>query len=177
MNKFFTAMAAVALTAAGARANDTLLKFNGGIGVIPGSAVVQQAGTPLGSEGPVKPNIVRGFFPSPQPWRITSLKATVKTDGHISLSGTGLLLAGGDKIGTTAGVSVRATVVCGTSPLDTTDHETTSIVQLSLEGDFAFDELLDSPDLTTCKNPTLVIFNPFTAQWLAAGILTADNTN
>lgn len=68
-------------------------------------------------------------------------------------------------------------VVCGTSPLDTTDHETTSVVQLSPEGDFAFDEPLDSPDLTTCKNPTLVILNPFTAQWLAAGILTADNTN
>jgi hypothetical protein len=177
MKKLFSAMAVIALTSLGAGANDTLLKFNGGIGVIPAGGVVQPDGQPLGSPGVVKPNIVRGFFPPGAPWRINSLKATVKVDGHINLTGTGLLLAGGDKIGTTAGVSVRASVVCGTSPLDTTDHETPSIVQLSPEGDFAFDEVLDSANLTTCVNPTLVIFNPFTAQWLAAGILSADNTH
>ena len=89
---FFALALAVALVPLTVRADNDLVEFNGGIAVDP------EAGT----------NTVRGVIPGGVPWEIMSLRADVETDGHIVVSGRGLLLAGGDGIATNGGQSVRA---------------------------------------------------------------------
>src|SRR5260370_41185940 len=63
------------LVASLAMADDTFVKFKGGIGVIPVSSV-GPTGAPLG-------NVVRGIQPPGQPWVIRALTAEVKVDGRI----------------------------------------------------------------------------------------------
>jgi hypothetical protein len=91
---FLAAMAPVA-----AMTSDTLVKFKGGIGVIP---VSSGAGTPNanGTFPDVNRNTVRTVNPPGQIWTIADLKARVKVDGSIKVDGRGLLLAGGNGIGT-----------------------------------------------------------------------------
>ncbi len=48
----------------------------------------------------VNRNIVRGVNPAGQIWVIDDLKADVSIDGHIRVKGRGLLLGGGNAIGT-----------------------------------------------------------------------------
>src|SRR5207248_6876351 len=77
---------------------DSLVRFDGGIGVIPvSSATVNADGSVT-----INRNIVRGVNPPGQPWVIAGLEADVETDGQIIVRGQGLLLAGGDNIGFTA---------------------------------------------------------------------------
>src|SRR2546427_1263518 len=90
-------------------ADDTLVRFKGGIGVIPVSSGVGQGAT----AEVVNRNIVLGVQPPGQIWRISDLDAKVKTNGDIQVRGEGLLLAGGNGIGTNAGQSVAATLFCG----------------------------------------------------------------
>src|SRR5215475_15623333 len=87
-------------------ADESLAKFKGGIGVIPVSSGVGTAAT----AEVVNRNIVRGVQPPGQIWRIEDLTANVKVDGHIRVAGRGLLLAGGNNIGTNANQSVFATL-------------------------------------------------------------------
>jgi len=139
-----------------ARADDIFLKFKGGIGVDP----VSNLGVP---------NIVRGISPPGQPWVIRALSAEVKVDGRIHIEGRGLLLAGGNAIGTNGGQSVFATLICGT-----TVHSTpvANAVALAADGDFRIDDFLSPAPLKPCDNPVLLIRsstipgNP----WFAAGI-------
>src|SRR5271156_5716022 len=74
---------------------NTLVVFDGGIGVIPVASGV--------GPGPVATavnlNIVRGVEPAPQIWVIRDLAASVKTNGTIHVVGLGLLLGGGNEIG------------------------------------------------------------------------------
>src|SRR3981081_4458055 len=84
-----------------AAADDSLVKFKGGIGVIPVSAGVGCAPT-LGTAQMVESvnrNIVRGVQPPGQLWVIADLRADVRADGSIKVRGRGLLLAGGNGIG------------------------------------------------------------------------------
>ena len=90
---------------------DSLVRFDGGIGVIPASSAA----------GPVNPdntfpnvtkNVVRGVNPPGSPWRIADLKADVDVYGRIKVRGRGLLLAGGNGIGTNANQKVFATLIC-----------------------------------------------------------------
>ena len=65
-------------------------------------------------------NVVCGVAPGGIPWRISRLHANVLTDGHITVEGRGLLLAGGNAtlvnaIGTNGGQSVRAELFCNTT--------------------------------------------------------------
>src|SRR5262252_10378550 len=89
-------------------ADDSLVKFKGGIGVIPVSSGVGQAAT----AEVVNRNIVRGVQPPGQIWVIADLSADVKTDGSIKVRGKGLLLGGGNNIGGNANQSVFATLIC-----------------------------------------------------------------
>src|SRR5438132_13206272 len=100
----------VSLSVSSVLADDNLVKFKGGIGVIPVSSGVGAAAT----AEVVNRNIVRGVQPAGQIWRIEDLKANVKLDGRITVHGEGLLLAGGNNIGTNAGASVFATLFGGT---------------------------------------------------------------
>jgi hypothetical protein len=136
-------------------AQDRLVRFDGGIGVIPTSA------------GGVA-NTVRGAPPGGQPWVISRLTADVRTDGRISVDGRGLLLAGGNNIGTNAGASVFARLFCG--PIATAASFDSQAVPLSPEGDFRIDGQLPGLLLQTCERPVLLIINQANGAWFAAGI-------
>src|SRR5438309_470832 len=88
--------------------DNSLVRFNGGIGVDPVSNVAVTATTTT-----VSPNVVRGVLPPGQIWRIGALDANVTVEGHIHVRGRGLLLGGGNAIGTNGGQSVFATLFCG----------------------------------------------------------------
>jgi hypothetical protein len=164
----------VALFARSAVANDTLVKFRGGIGDIP---VANVAGTanPDGTFPDVTRNIVRGVEPAGQIWVISALKADVKVDGRIHVDGRGLLLGGGNAIGLTANASVFATLICeAVAPF--TEHSTNGAgVALEPNGDFRIDDVLVPAPPADCASPVLLIRNaePNPA-WFAAGIPEQD---
>jgi hypothetical protein len=148
-----------------ASSDDTLVRFNGGIGVIPVSAaVVNTDGTPSS----VSRNVVRGVNPPGQIWRITDLNAEVSADGRIRVKGKGLLLAGGNGIGTAAGQSVFATLICEAAPPFTLRSTSPAGVALQPNGDFEIDDML-SPAPGTCASPVLLIRN-LQGAWFAAGV-------
>lgn len=139
-----------------------LVRFDGGIGVIP----VNSAGA----------NTVRGVIPGGQPWVIADLRADIRLDGSIDAAGKGLLLAGGNSIGTTGGASVVATLLCGPLPNGPfTSHSTpvASAVKLEPNGDFRITDLLSPAPPSPCDNPVLLIVNT-AGRWFAAGIEKLD---
>jgi hypothetical protein len=147
------------------------LKFSGGIGVIPISNVAVDATGAV----TVTRNMVRGINSPGQIWRIKDLEARIKNNGDIKVDGEGLLLAGGDNIGTNAGQSVAAQLFCG-------DQSFTSPgVPLEDNGDFKIEGILSPLPLpSTCETPVLLIrsINLTTGvlgAWFAAGIPDLDN--
>ena len=153
------------------RHDDTLVKFKGGIGAIPISNVAVDATTGAVT---VTRNMVRGVNSPGQIWRIGDLKARVKVDGHIRVDGQGLLLAGGNNIGTNANQSVRARLFCGT------DVHESILVPLEANGDFKIDDILTPVSPTNnpvptnpCTTPVLLIVNAG-GNWFAAGIPDLD---
>ena len=153
---------------------NSLVRFEGGIGVDPvSSGVVPQGQQPLTSEV-VNRNFVRGTPPPGQIWRIAALTADVKIDGRIRVQGRGLLLAGGNSIGTNANQSVRARLFCDA----TTAFDSANLVALQPNGDFRIDDVLRSTGGATppnpCASPVLLIINGGGA-WFAAGIPDLDN--
>lgn len=145
----------------------TLVKFKGGIGVIPVTGVA--------ANGTVNLNTVRGVNPG-APWRIADLDATVGFDGHIKVTGRGLLLASGNGIGTNAGQSVHATLFCGAAATATTHNTTTTGVALAADGDFKIDDFLSPPPPANCDTPVLLIRN-VGGVWFAAGIPQTEDTD
>jgi hypothetical protein len=140
------------------QADETLVRFDGGIGVSPVSRVDGTDAT-----GPAVRNVVRGVNPGGQPWVIDTLRATVKVDGRIDVAGTGLLLAGGNNVGRNGGQSVRAVLFCGT------DRFTSDLVPLDARGDFRINGSLSPIPPSLCDNPALLIISAG-GSWFAAGI-------
>ena len=157
----------VMLASVGAGASELLVRFEGGIGVIPASA---GAGTPNAdlTLPNVKANAVRGVPPGAGPWRIADLQAEITTDGRVHVRGRGLLLASGNAIGQNANQSVFATLICEpVSPF--VEHSTNKAgVLLDADGDFRIDDELDSVP-ASCASPVLLIRNTG-GVWFAAGI-------
>ena len=156
-------------------ADDSLVKFKGGIGVIPvssGVAVPPTLGTAQVVES-VNRNIVRGVQPPGQIWVIADLRADVKADGlgSIKVRGKGLLLGGGNNIGFNAGQSVRATLLCTN---DGNVLHDSGLVPLEANGDFRIEDVLSPAPPTPCDNAVLLIRNPAGA-WFAAGIPNLGN--
>ena len=89
-------------------ADDTLARFEGGIGVIPVSSGQGTGATAT----TVNRNLVRGVQPAGQIWVIRKLKAKVKTNGTIKVEGEGLVLGGGNNVGRATGQRVFATLIC-----------------------------------------------------------------
>lgn len=144
-------------------ADESLITFDGGIGVIPVSRAAG-AVTPAGTFLEVVRNDVFGTPPGGQPWRIAGLSADVKITGHIKVDGRGLLLAGSNNIGTNANQMVRARLFCGG-----TAHNS-GLVPLEANGDFRIDDVLDPLPLpSSCDNPALLIVSGG-GNWFAAGI-------
>ena len=136
-----------------ATADDRLVRFEGGIGVVPARV------------GGVA-NIVRGVNPGGQPWVISRLSADVRSDGRISVEGRGLLIAGGDSIGTNANQSVRARLFCGAGTGTPFDSE---LVPLEADGDFRIDGQLSGMPPAQCDRPVLLIVGGG-GNWFAAGM-------
>jgi hypothetical protein len=127
-----------------------LVRFEGGIG-----------SQPLRS-GPAV-NVVRGVNPGGQPWVISRLSADVRLDGRVSVVGLGLLLGGGDNIGTNGNQSVRARLFCGGVAHDS------DVVPLEASGDFRIEGELTPLPPSPCLNPVLLIVSAG-GNWFAAGI-------
>jgi hypothetical protein len=144
-----------------AMADESLVRFKGGIGVNPVSNVVGTAST-----GDATRNTVREIAPGGQPWVIEGLKAEVKVDGRIRVDGRGLLLAGGNGIGTTGGQQVKAVLFCG--PVPGIAHSS-GLVALEPDGDFTIHDVLTPAPPQSCENPVLLIVNAG-GRWFAAGI-------
>jgi hypothetical protein len=143
------------LVASPAMADEIIVKFKGGIGVMPASTVGFA-------------NVVQGVQPPGEPWVIHALSAQVKQDGRIHVEGRGLLLAGGNGIGTNGGAKVFATLICGTALFST---PVADAVPLAADGDFTIDGVLSPVPPLDCANPILLIRtaagnNP----WFSAGI-------
>jgi len=154
---------------------DSLVRFDGGIGVIPASSA---AGTlnPDGTFPNVNKNVVRGVNPPGSPWRIADLKADIDVFGRIRVRGRGLLLAGSNSIGQNANQKVFATLICeATGPF--VEHSTNIAgVPLEANGDFRIDDTLNPAVPTNCASPVLLIRNTG-GLWFAAGIVKADDDN
>jgi hypothetical protein len=148
------------------RADDTLVRFDGGIGVIPVSNVTVNADGSIS----VSRNVVRGVNPPGQIWVIARLRAAVNQDGSIEVAGRGLLLGGGNNIGFTANQRVFATLICSpTAPFDQFSTPSTG-VPLAANGDFQIVDTLTPTPPSDCPSPVLLIRNPGGA-WFAAGIV------
>jgi len=144
------------LLASSAMANDILVEFKGGIGVIP----VSSLGPP-----PVA-NVVQGIQPAGEPWRIGALRAEVTKNGRIHVEGRGLLLAGGNGIGTNGGQKVFASLISGTTVSST---PVANAVALADDGDFTIDDVLSPVPSSLSQTPILLIRNE-AGVWFAAGI-------
>ena len=154
-------------------ADDTLVRFQGAIGDIP---VANVAGTanPPGTFPNVIQNIVRGVPPAGQIWVISAFKADVKVDGRIRVDGRGLLLGGGNTIGTNGNASVFATLICDTvAPFNQFSTNITG-VPLAANGDFRIDDVLAPAPPAVCASPVLLIRVSPSGAWFAAGIPKVD---
>jgi hypothetical protein len=150
-----------------AAGDDSLVRFKGGIGVIPVSSAAGVASAD-GTSSSVNLNVVRGINPPGQIWVIADLRADISVDGHIRVNGKGLLLAGGNAIGGTGGQSVFATLICEAAAPFTLHNTTLTGVPLQPDGDFQIDDVL-TPAPSECASPVLLIRNVAGA-WFAAGI-------
>jgi hypothetical protein len=117
---------------------------------------------------------VRTINPPGQIWTIADLKARVKVDGSIKVDGRGLLLAGGNGIGTNANQSVFATLICEAAAPFTLHNSNPAGVPLEPNGDFRIDDILSPPPPTDCASPVLLIRN-LGGAWFAAGIPDRDS--
>jgi hypothetical protein len=149
---FLPVLLTVGLFALPAVGADTLVRFKGGIGVIPvrGNTVFTA-------------NIVLGVPPAGQPWVIQMLEARVETNGAIKVHGKGLIRAGGN-IGTTSADPILATLFCGNVAHDS------GAVMPEPNGDFRIDDVLSPVPPDPCDTPVLLIRNADTGNWFAAGI-------
>jgi hypothetical protein len=171
MKKALVLLPFLGLFALSAVADDTLVKFRGGIGVIPVASGVGQAATAK----VVNRNIVRGVQPAGQIWVISALSADVKVDGRIQVDGRGLLLGGGDQIGFNGNASVFATLICEAVAPFTQRSTNAAGVALESNGDFRISDVLVPAPPADCASPVLLIrvvaANP---AWFAVGIPKQD---
>jgi hypothetical protein len=162
----------LSLTPLGATADDSLVRFDGGIGVDPVAGIA--------SNGPAL-NVVRGVPPGGFPWVIKRLRADVSADGRVHVDVRGLILAGGNVIGTNGGQRVLAMLFCGApgpgGSLGTaTAHSSDPAgVPLDPNGNVEIDDVLTPAPPSPCDNAALLIVTPGTHHWFAAGIPKVEN--
>ena len=149
-------------------ADDTIARFKGGIGVHPASAGAGTANAD-GTLPNVTRNIVRGVVPAGQIWVIDKLEARVRANGHIAVSGKGLILGGGNSAGRATGQSVFATLICEAAAPFTERSTAAAGVLLSPNGDFKIDDMLSPLPPFVCASPMLLIRNAAGGGWFAVG--------
>jgi hypothetical protein len=155
-----------------ASGGDSLVRFDGGIGVIPVSNVtVSETGTVT-----VSRNVVRGVNPAGQIWVIEALRAEVRADGRFTVRGRGLLLGGGNNIGLSNSARVFATLICENTATAAQFSTNAAGVQLDASGDFRINDVLATVPVD-CPSPVLLIRNAANLGWFAAGIPDFENEN
>jgi hypothetical protein len=145
--------------AAPADASDTLARFDAGFG-----------SHPLIAGG--APNTARGVAPGGIPWAIERLRARVRENGSITVRGEGLVLAGGDSVGTRGTVThVLATFFCQPGNVGSDSPP----AEISLGGNFEIRGQLNPPPVGPCSAPALLIRRSTPAgapgPWFAGGTL------
>jgi hypothetical protein len=144
--------------------NNVLARFEGGVGSQPFAS--GPGGVPIAND-------VKGIPPGGRPWPIGALKASVKTDGSISVSGKGMILGGGANVGRPAiPRQVIATFFCGDIAMNSAPTD------LDAAGNFKISSALSALPPSPCVAPILLIrnFNSGVAgPWFAAGIPRVDN--
>ena len=133
-------------------------------GVLP---VLSGVGT-ADSATDVNRNIIRGVQPAGLPWDVQALRADVMSTGMITLKVEGLLLEGGDGIGTNGNQKVFATLACGAAAPFTLHSTAAAGVVVDPEGDFRITDALVPAPPATCVSPLLLIRN-VQGDWVAAG--------
>lgn len=130
-------VAAFVVLAAGRAGADDQVKWQTVIGII-------QAG-----------NVVAGIGGGGQPWSTLGGSAAVNLDsGRAKWRVDGLVLAGGNGIGTRAGIaSVKGTLVCNPGAADQAIVDTPA-VPLDVVGDARFDGDFATPLPASCTTPT-----------------------
>jgi hypothetical protein len=151
------------------RADDTLARFKGGIGVHPVSNVAGAANVD-GTFPDVTRNVVRNVAPAGQLWVIEDLDAHVRTNGDINVRGKGLVLAGGNNAGRATGQNVFATLICEAAAPFTERNTNLAGVPLSPDGDFKIDDVVTPLPAGECASPMLLIRNASGGTWFAVGI-------
>lgn len=151
-----------------------VITFEEIIGVLP---VLSGVGSSA-SATDVDRNIVRGIQPASRPWDVQSLYAGVMSTGMITLKVEGLLLEGGDGIGTNGNQKVFATLACGAAAPFTLHSTAAAGVAVDLDGDFKITDALVPAPPATCVSPLLLIRN-VQGDWVAAGYVSGleDPTN
>jgi hypothetical protein len=145
-------LALIVVMPVAATAGESLVRFDGRIGVIPISNVLVNAdGTTT-----VTRNIVRTVNSAGQIWVILDLKADVRADRRIKVHGRGLLLGGGNRVGTNAGARVFATPICEAAIPFTLRSTDLAGVPLEADGDFQIDDVLSPDPPAECANPVLL---------------------
>lgn len=146
-----------------------LVSFDAGVGVDP-----VQGSTGTAPNLAVVQNVVRGVNPPGAPWRIANLLADVDTSGSIVVEGRGLLLAGGNGIGSNPVPNVLAKLFCG--PAASATEFDSTVVPMDAEGNFNISGTLSATPPNPCTSPVLLIVaGSSSGPWLAAGI--PDNGN
>jgi hypothetical protein len=148
-----------------ASADDVLARFKGGVGVHPLSNFTTV---------PV-PNTVRGVSPAGQIWVMDKLEAKVAVNGHITLEGKGLVLAGGNNAGRATGQAVFATLICEAAAPFTLSNTNLTGVVLTATGDFKINDMLSPAPAFPCLSPMLLIRNAAGGTWFAVGILRSND--
>jgi hypothetical protein len=163
-----------------AAADDTGLKFKGGIGVIPVSSVTCVPSATPCVTGPtvtvtVNQNVIRGVQPAGQIWVIDDLDAHVSANGSITVKGKGLVLGGGNNAGRAPALAVLATLICQATAPFTQSSTSSAGVTLSPNGDFRISDTLSPAPTFPCASPMLLIRNAANLGWFAVGIFRSDN--
>jgi hypothetical protein len=158
-----------------AAADDSKLRFKGGIGVIPVSSVTGCPALPAPCltvpAVTVNRNVVRGVQPAGQIWVIDDLDARVSANGSITVKGKGLILAGGDSAGRAPALSVLASLICQPTAPFTPSLTPLPGVMLPPDGDFEINGMLSPVPPTPCASPMLLILNAANLTWFAVGIV------
>jgi len=168
MKKLLLVLSVMSLASFRATADDSLITFDGGIGVDPVSGIASNA--------PAL-NVVRGISPGGFPWVIKRLRADVQVDGQIHVDGRGLLLSGGNVLGTNGGQKVMALLFCGTPGANGSLGTATAHSSLEMNGDFRIDDFLTPTPPAPCENAVLLIATPGVHHWFAAGIPDLEEAN
>jgi hypothetical protein len=166
MKSLSLALALAAFVPSLATANSVLLAFDGGIGVDPMAGVTSTGSPAL--------NLVRGVSPGGFTWQISRLNARVRVDGRITVDGRGLLLTGGNAIGTNGGQRVFVTLFCGPAEAATVHSSGAAGVAIGANGDFRIDDALTPAPPPACDSPVLLIVSAANRHWFAAGIPKKD---